>query len=97
MDREDLERRLRVALSGRPVNRAEFVIRGLESVGVAKVRALVHVRSYHSFLAGRAVTSDWEVVLEEFNGRWLARSATPRRVAGRSRVVSLRSVIARGY
>ena len=57
----------------------------------------VHVRSFHrSEFGGGMANSEWVLMLEEINGRWLVREATPLSLNGRG-VAGLRAVLSAGY
>lgn len=96
MDREELERRLRVALRGRPISSARFVFREHEVFGrMAEARIMVfssHKTPYRTFQAN----SEWLVELQKSDDRWLVRGAEPLRVEGR-RVGGLSAVLSLAY
>jgi len=73
VDRDRLARWLRSTLPQRPVDRAFLIVRRIAvRAGIAHVT--LSVRSWHG---GRFVRSEWQVVLEKINDRWLVRRATP--------------------
>jgi len=84
------------ALSRRPVVRATASVRQLD-VGAGRAASKVDVQSFHGeWLSGGFAWSEWLVTLEEIEGRWLIRTATPQRVNRRS-VGGLRAVLALGF
>lgn len=96
LDKRGLAMILPRAVGRRPITRASSFMRQL-SVGSGRAAAKVYVQSFHGEgLSGEFARSEWIVTLEEINGRWLIRTATPERVNQRS-VGGLRAVLALGY
>lgn len=78
-----LERRLRVALEGRPVSSARFVFREHEVFGrMAEARIVVFSTHKTPYRTAQA-NSEWLVELQKAEDRWLVRGAEPLRVEGR--------------
>lgn len=96
LDKDALAQMLSRVLRNRPIVRVNLSVRQLD-VDRTKAAATIHVTSYHSGASGRLVAgSDWAVIFEEIDGRWLVRQATPIRVDERN-VAGLRAVLALGH
>jgi hypothetical protein len=91
-----LERNLKSSLRRRPISRLNVSIRQVD-VGRSDAALTAHVVSYHGRrLSTRFARSEWYVVLEKIEGRWLVRRARPLEVNGHP-VAGLRAVLALGY
>jgi hypothetical protein len=92
MDKQRLSRSLRRVLHQRTVSNATLSIRQVH-IAAHWAHVQVHVRSSHEGPYGAAFTgSDWLIIMEELNGRWLIRQARPVAVQGH-RTVGLRELL----
>jgi hypothetical protein len=94
--RDSLAEALTRALQGRPLGRVTVSVRDVQ-IEHGKATVKVHVsarRETHGYPGLN--TSEWYVVMEDVNGRWLIVSAQPVHVAGRG-VSGLGGVLRLGY
>lgn len=96
IDRRSLGRALGRALRPGTVGNATLSIRQVHiSAGWAHIQ--VHVRSSHQGPYGKGFTgSDWLLIMEELEDRWLIRRAQPRAVEGH-RTAGLRELLVQGF